>query len=400
MAKEKGKKYNANSYIVPKTCVYLFLALSYIMCAIALIYLSRKYYAPISTWDETKDILDIVIDELGNSITFTSGFVCVLINFISQKEKQIGAWTKRVVAFSLFLLFNFCRCANALKLTANQFSVILFAFYLVNVLVIIILSNYTNVREQINNMRIKGILGKIRNQNILSIQLFDVEELKEGEYCKYTFKFIDALCQNENDINGMLSTTYRLKNEYVSEMTLVLLGYQKLIESGDDTEKQTLISSIERNKEKLLNELKQIRNVEEVDKEQCCIARMIILYLTLENMLQDANSAGIQALDGVLGLENIEIEKRLFTYFRTGILGAIFLGQNDIYTFNYWKDGSKIGRKYCAFQINRDERMIICMVVLRERKNNILSKDIVYAIKNIEKKLNDSWEAQKEISIC
>jgi hypothetical protein len=127
---------------------------------------------------------------------------------------------------------------------------------------------------------------------------------------------------------------------------------------------------------------------------------MIILYLTLENMLQDANSAGIQALDGVLGLENIEIEKRLFSYFRTGILGAIFLGQNDIYTFNYWKDGSKIGRKYCAFQINREERMIICMVVLRERKNNILSKDIVDAIKNIEKKLNDSWEAQKEISIC
>ena len=127
---------------------------------------------------------------------------------------------------------------------------------------------------------------------------------------------------------------------------------------------------------------------------------MVILYLTLENMLQDANSAGIQALDGVLGLENIEIEKRLFTYFRTGILGAIFLGQNDIYTFDYWKDGSKIGRKYCAFKINREERMLICMVILKERKNNILSKDIVEAIKKIEKKLNDSCKEQKEISIC
>lgn len=249
-------------------------------------------------------------------------------------------------------------------------------------------------------MRLKGILGKIRNQNILSIQLFDVEELKEGEYCEYIFKYIDALCRDENDINGMLLSTYKLKNEYVSEMTLVLLGYQKLIESGDDTEKQTLISSIERNKEKLLNELRRIRNVEEVNKEQCCIARMVILYLTLENMLQDANSAGIQALDGVLGLENIEIEKRLFTYFRTGILGAIFLGQNDIYTFDYWKDGSKIGRKYCAFKINREERMLICMVILKERKNNILSKDIVEAIKKIEKKLNDSCKEQKEISIC
>ena len=117
-------------------------------------------------------------------------------------------------------------------------------------------------------------------------------------------------------------------------------------------------------------------------------------------MLQDVNSAGIQVLDGVLGLENIEIEKRLFTYFRTGILGAIFLGQNDIYIFDYWKDGSKVGRKYCAFQVNNEEKMIICLVVLKKRKNNVLSKDIVEAIKKLEKKLDDSWKKSKEIDLC
>lgn len=396
MAKEK----NYNNYIIPKIYVYVFWCISYIICAGVLVCLSQKYYEPININDETKSVLDIIMGELGNSITVVSGLLCMLIDFVSQKEKQIGAWTKRVIAFSLFLLFNFCRCANALKLTANQFTVILFVFYLINVLLVVVLSNHATVHEQVNNLRLKGILGKIRNQNILSIQLFDVEEFKEGEYCKYTFRYIDALCQDENDINGMLSTTYMIKNEYVSEMTLVLLGYQKLIESGDETEKVTLISGIERNKEKLLNELRKIRTVDEVDKEQCCIARMFILYLTLENMLQDANSAGIQALDGVLGLENIEIEKRLFTYFRTGILGVMFLGQNDIYTFDYWKDGSKVGRKYCAFQINREDKMLICMVILKERKNNVLSKDIVEAIKKIEKKLDDSWKNQKEIGIC
>lgn len=127
---------------------------------------------------------------------------------------------------------------------------------------------------------------------------------------------------------------------------------------------------------------------------------MFILYLTIENMLQDANSAGIQLLDGVLGLDDIEIERRLFTYFRTGILGAMFLGQNDIYTFDYWKDGSKVGRKYCAFQIKSEEKNLICMVVLKERKNNLLSKDIVEAIKKIEKKLDDSWKERKEIELC
>ena len=63
--------------------------------------------------------------------------------------------------------------------------------------------------------------------------------------------YIDALCLDENDINGMLSRTYKIKNEYVSEMALVLLGYQKLIESGADEVKNTLLASIECNKEKL-----------------------------------------------------------------------------------------------------------------------------------------------------
>lgn len=123
--KEKNHSGSGNSYIVSKIYVYLFLCLSYAICSVALIYLSKKYYVPISICDEQNGILDTIIDELGNSITFTSGLLCMLIDFVSEKEKQIGAWTKRFVAFSLFLQFNFCRCANALKLTANQFSVIL-----------------------------------------------------------------------------------------------------------------------------------------------------------------------------------------------------------------------------------------------------------------------------------
>lgn len=399
MAKEKNYK-NHNNYIIPKIYVYIFWGMSYAICALALIFLSKKYYKPIEISTEANTILNIIWDELGNSITVVSGLLCLLIDIISQKEKLIEPWIKRIIAISLFVLFNFCRCANVLKLSANQFSVIIFVFYLINIILIVILSNRSNVNEQINNLKLKSILGKIRNQNIVSIQLFDVEEIKENEYCKYTFRYIDALCQDKNDINGMLSTTYKIKNEYVSEMTLVLLAYQKLIESGDDEEKNILIASIGRNKEKLLNELKQLKNVDDVDKECCCVARMFILYLTLENMLQDANSAGIQMLDGVLGLDDVEIEKRLFTYFRTGILGAMFLGQNDIYTFDYWKDGSKVGRKYCAFQIRSEEKTLVCMVVLKERKNNLLSKDIVEAIRKIEKKLDDNWKDKKEIGLC
>ncbi len=397
MIKERKRK----DYILPKKkYIYFIWSATYIFFILSLFYLSKKYYKPIEINDNEKSVLDIIWDELGNSITFVSGILCVLVDFISQREKQIEPWIKRIIAISLFFLFNFCRCANALKLKANQFSLVVFIFYLVNILLIVALSNHNTTNENIGNLKLKSVLGRIKNQNIVSIQLFNVEETKEGDYCKYTFKYIDALCQDENDINGMLSTTYKIKSDYVAEMTLVLLGYQKLIESGSEAVKNALILSIKRNKEKLLCELKQIKDIDNIDKEQCCIARMFILYLTIEGMLQNANSIGIQLLDGVLGLDDIEIERRLFTYFRTGILGAMFLGQNDIYSFDYWKNGSKAGRKYCAFQIKNEEKTLVCMVVLKERKNNILSKDILEAIKKIEKKLNDTWEERKVVGLC
>ncbi len=62
----------------------------------------------------------------------------------------------------------------------------------------------------------------------------------------------------------------------------------------------------------LLNELKKINAPEEVGKEECCIARLFIMYLTLENMLKETNATGIIAHSGVLELDNLEIENRLF----------------------------------------------------------------------------------------
>ena len=148
MAKEK----NQNSYIIPKRYVYIFWGVSYAFCTLVLFYLSKRYYKPIEICDETNSVLDIIWDELGNSITVASGLLCLLMNFISQREKQIEPWIKRIIAISLFLLFNFCRCANALKLTANQFSLIVFVFYLVNIILIVALSNCSIANDQINNL--------------------------------------------------------------------------------------------------------------------------------------------------------------------------------------------------------------------------------------------------------
>ena len=94
MAKEK----NQNSYIIPKRYVYIFWGVSYAFCTLVLFYLSKRYYKPIEICDETNSVLDIIWDELGNSITVASGLLCLLMNFISQREKQIEPWIKRIIA--------------------------------------------------------------------------------------------------------------------------------------------------------------------------------------------------------------------------------------------------------------------------------------------------------------
>lgn len=395
------KKRESDSIKVPKVVIYIIFCILYIVLTAGLAYISFLNYEPSNVKSGEKSIFDILIDELGNTITITSGVACLFADMFAEKGQTISVWTKRIIAVSVFLLFNFCRCANAIGLSINQFSVIIFVFYGIVLFLVIITIPRSVVFKDTNNIGLKAALGKIKNQNILSIQLFEVTESKEGEYTTYNFKYIDGLCQYNNDINGMLSASYRLRSEDIAAMMLVLVGYQRLIESGDVVERATLLSSIQQNKEKLLDRLKQIQSVDQVSKEDCCMARLVILYITIENMLKDSGSAGIEAPNGILGLDDNEIENRLFTLFRTGILGALFLGKNDIYTFNYWKNGLKTGRKYCAFQLDGLEKSppYICMIVLKERQNSIISMDIVQAIHKIEKNLFDKMDSIRGMGI-
>ena len=395
------KKQESDSIKIPKIFIYIIFCILYIILTVGLTYISFLYYKPSNVELGEKSIFDILVEELGNTITITSGVACLFADLFAEKGKMISVWTKRVIAVSVFLLFNFCRCANAIGLSINQFSVIIFIFYGITLFLVIITIPRSAALINANGLGLKFALGKIRNQNILSVQLFEVTESKEGEYTTYNFKYIDGLCQYSNDVNGMLSASYRLRSEDIAAMMLVLVGYQRLIESGDVVERETLLNSIEQNKEKILERLRQIKSVDQVSKDDCCMARLVILYITIENMLKDSGSAGIEAPDGILGLEDNEIENRLFTLFRTGILGALFLGKNDIYTFDYWKNGLKAGRKYCAFQLESLEKSppLICMIVLKERQNSIISRDIVQAIHKIEKNLSEKIDCLKGMGV-
>ena len=388
---KNNKKKTKPQIELPGKYVYILIITSYLILSSVLMYISLKYYHP--SYDETKSISEILVNELGNAVTVVTGLICILGDIIAEFNKMINPWVKRFLAISSFLFFNFCRCAMAIALSVNIIVVVFIVFYVVSLIIILGLNSK---KEVVKSSAFSRALGKIHNQKILSIQLFDVDRVRVGEYDEYRFQRLDGVSQNNIDVNGILSATYKIKHNYVVGMQLAQVKFASVVESGSDTDIEDFLEEIQKNKQMLLNELKKINAPEEVGKEECCIARLFIMYLTLENMLKETNATGIIAHSGVLELDNLEIENRLFTLIRTGILGAVFLGINDIYTFEYQKDGVKLGRKYATFKIESEDncREIVCLVVIKENPSQFISGDVRKAIGKIEKYVIEALNAE------
>ncbi|SFQ35873.1 hypothetical protein SAMN02910358_01744 [Lachnospiraceae bacterium XBB1006] len=374
--------------------IYIIWFFSYIACLIALIIIAYKSKPTIIS---CKNIINYLKYELCNLCTIVPVVMAVLLHVVPTKK--ITKLNKGVGSVSVFIMFTLANAIATFKESAGIFAVVIFATYCISFVILIFASGKNiSIQEQMERIRLNAIVGKY-NKNILSVQLFEVEDSQVGEYEKYTFKYVDSTYRDDNDINAMLSVTYLIKHEYAEDMRFVLNAYQRLVDDGDDYSKELLINSIKNNKNKILEELKKIPSANQVTKEHCCMARLIIQYLTLENRLIDANSAGILTPNGVLELDS-EIEKKLFTYCRTGILGVMFVGEDDIYSFNYWKDGAKAGRKYSAFPLKLENKRMFVMIVLKESENKQCSKDIVDAVRKIEKKIKNSFSCQKAVRTC
>ncbi len=384
---------------LPNIIKWFFILLAYAAALIFLVFFLLKYYKPVNINEQVEaNIADILWNELGNTVTIVSGVVTWLVEYIAERGRKVNVFSKRLIAVSSFILFNFCRVANAINMSVFWVSLICFVFWVATTIIIMVhTSNSVKIKIK-KDIAIKTILGTIKNKKILSVQLFEINEKQEGEYSTYTFNFLDGFIQGDKDVNGILSATYIIKKEYISELELVLIAYQKLVETGEDEDRTILLNSIQSNKEKLLEQLRKIESVETVDKEGCCLARLVIIYLTLEQRLTDENFSGIVAPKGILGVDS-EIENKLFTFVRTGILGPVFFGDNDIYKFEYVKDGIKNGRQYCAFQLSNNitEKKIMCMIVLKEPSK--FSKDVLEVIKSIETKLNNQFNLYYEETV-
>ncbi len=239
-------------------------------------------------------------------------------------------------------------------------------------------------------------IGDTRNKKIIATQLYEVRtslvtstDLKSTAKVKFDITHIgDDFVRSGYDVNSMSCASYIMDRDIVDCFPVILGLYEKFRASGDDNEKDVLLAFINEKTQKLEERLSKIESEEAVTKDDCCVARALSILLSFRHKLdidcsqetQDDYLGEISLHDGDLNL-NTGIENRLFSLYRTGILGAALLDTKSRHVFQYRKLGSKKGRTYCVSQlvscINSEvagfssQTMYICLFTIEQKESEV-----------------------------
>ena len=117
----------------------------------------------------------------------------------------------------------------------------------------------------------------------------------------------------------------------------------------------------------------EVKYEDNVTSEHCSLARVLIVYCSILASLSSRGTTFVGFEDDkALGLEK-DIEQKLFTYKRTGVLGAILL-QKKTYGFcynRYNRNSDKSGRTYYSFACNNKEKKYIVLIAFKTKDGSI-----------------------------
>lgn len=201
------------------------------------------------------------------------------------------------------------------------------------------------------------------NKCIESVQLYECR-IKNDRKCQILLNFAYGKARENVEINSILSSCYTVDKSIIDDFKTVLEMFNDYQDDApSELYKKTIAQKAESNILSLKNELKKIDCIENITKEHLCIARIIVLYLTIIDAL-DKESTYIGFDIESLGFDS-SIEKALFTKMRTGILGSILLKEYP-YLFHYKKDGWKKDRLYLSFFIEGKSNNYVVLISLKK----------------------------------
>lgn len=340
------------------------------------------------------DIAQVILNVLSNSVTIWSGLIDIVATIILWRWKQANAPRWEILVFSVlfFLLVLFNSFALAYPLSSSWIVLIDSLFFVIGV--VLLLLRLLSAQAQQEELPTKGkmrIIGSINNRFIVAEQVYTVKKVIV-QNVTYTFNSIDYRLRNGYNINGILSVTYSLPYQDDATFTLIRSCYLNYISDGSEETKTELIKLLKTESSSLIARLKKISSAEEVQPKDCCTARILMIYLAFLRRLDSSEGDYIGELslgEGQLGIP-VDIEVRLFTLLRTGLLGAILLGPEIRYCFSYRKSGYKAGRKYstiCLPTIDGSPSNKVCLFALENISTTSIPSHVIDAIREDENRI-------------
>ena len=343
------------------------------------------------------DILQTIWDEIANITTIAPMLCLFATNYIANKINPNISGHIRILWNTIgVVMLLFYRVFIALGLHP----VLLAGEGIVHFILCFAILCYQGIgREEINykgsKKILEGAIKKIKNKDILGIQILEMQTVYEGKYIIFKLKSKDCLVNDDADVNGILSINLKLLESDYNYFQVVYRIYKEVVDTGSDEKKIQFQMSLDDAVKGIIRRLSSV-DVNNIKREDCCLARLLLCYINLKKMIQDPDYAIVELNDGEIGID-IELEKRLFTLFRTGLLGAILFGDDQRYVFRYRRDGHKIGRKYCAFPIKLTsdpqngslQKGIICVFALKESEFYDIPYSVMQCIKKYEKMISN-----------
>ena len=248
----------------------------------------------------------------------------------------------------------------------------------------------------------KYVKRKIRNchADITSIQLHrltkDVDSSNKN--ILYHIEYIDCGRKKVENLNAILDTTLEIPQKSYDCFSPFLDAFNGYLSSQSTEQQNTYIDTMEvlskMNIESIKNELNShIETVSDIKNTDCCLSRLILTYLSCLARIGKENAgayAGVrcQSLNVCSQSEKAdEINKQLFTMFRTGFLGGLLL-KSVPYVFFYEQDDniSKNNRRYITFLLDGEQHnnsFLILVTVNHTNTTDTFHWSLAQAIESI-----------------
>lgn len=205
------------------------------------------------------------------------------------------------------------------------------------------------------------------HQAITSIQLYKATETMSDNQVCYDVEYIDSSRRNATNLNAVLNTQLIISKEDYDLFQGFWETYKNFLNAESDEAQKVYAAAmgslsnenISKLKDKLTNHIVTTAGIK---MEDCCISRLVLIYLSCLARI-DKENAGDYAGAACVSLnvcsdkeERDEINKQLFSKFRTGFLGALLL-KTCPYVFYYEQEqnDTKANRRYVSFLLDHEK---------------------------------------------